>query len=148
MKINLGSGYRKDIDCINVDNREVVSPDVVADINEGLPFKTGSINEVRAIDFLEHIPLGKTISAIEEIYRVLENGGILYHMTPSTSGAGAFMDPTHLSFWNINSWIYYMDDAYRNLYSIKAKFVGRNHDIVTSEQLKVIHTRGILKAVK
>jgi hypothetical protein len=41
-----------------------------------------------------------------------------------------------------------MDDAYRNLYSIKAKFVGRNHDIVTSEQLKVIHTRGILKAVK
>ena len=145
-KLNLGCGYRKDRTCINIDNRAAVSPDVVADINDGLPFLADSVDEVRAVDFLEHIPLGKTVPAVEEIHRVLKKNGVFYHMTPSTEGRGAFQDPTHVSFWNINSWLYYTNDAYRNLYSIKAKFrIVSLGDVTTDKSLRIIHTKGLMK---
>ena len=148
-KLNLGCGYRKEQGCINIDNRAEVSPDIVADINDGLPFPSNSIDEARAVDFLEHIPIGKTINAIEEIYRVLKSNGTFYHMTPSTRGAGAFMDPTHVSFWNIASWLYYTDDSHRNLYGIKAKFrVVSLGDVTTNKKFGIIHTKGLMKAIK
>lgn len=101
-----------------------------------------------AKDFLEHVPLGMTAFVVEEIWRVLEHDGMLQHMTPSTDGRGAFMDPTHLSFWNINSWLYWTDDRYRELYKTKAKFLGRNWDEVTIPQLNIVHTHGVLYAKK
>ena len=44
---------------------------------------------------------------MNEIHRVLAPGGILLSMTPSTDGRGAWQDPTHISFWNQNSFFYY-----------------------------------------
>ena len=148
MKLNLGCGFRKMPGYINIDNRPEVSPDLVCDLTKGIPYKDSSIEHVRAVDFLEHIPIGKTVQMIEEIYRVLRPGGMLSHFTPSTDGRGAFQDPTHVSFWNKNSWLYYMDDAYRNLYGIKAKFRGDNKDILTDKDMHIVHTTGHLKAVK
>lgn len=146
--LNLGCGLNKEEGLINIDNRKEVNPDLVCDITEGLPFEDSSINKVQAVDFLEHIPIGKTVFVVEEIFRVLEDKGIFYHFTPSTDGRGAFQDPTHVSFWNINSWMYYMDDAYRSLYGIKAKFSGKIYDVMSNEGLKIIHTRGIMRAIK
>lgn len=146
MKLNLGSGDRYVQDYINIDNRKEVNPDLIHDINFGLPYPDGSVDEVRAYDILEHIPLGKTVSLIEEIHRVLRHGGKFEHFTPSTDGRGAFQDPDHKSFWNVNSWLYFMDDRYRRLYRIKAKFEGTNDDILT--EAHVVHTHGILYAVK
>lgn len=148
MKINLGCGYNKKDGFLNIDIREELRPDIVADISDSLPFKDNTISQVMALDFLEHIPVGKTIGVIEEIYRVLENNGILFHFTPSTDGRGAFQDPTHLSFWNKNSWLYYVDDRYRNLYGIKAKFSGSNEDVITDKRMKIVHTKGVLRALK
>ena len=85
---------------------------------------------------------------IEEIYRVLKPGGLFTSMTPSTDGRGAFQDPTHVSFWNRNSWLYFMDDPHRHLYGIRAKFAGRVDDMVMNPKLNIIHTRGELYAVK
>jgi hypothetical protein len=34
-------------------------------------------------------------------------------MTPSTDGRGAFQDPTHNSFYNENSFWYFVDENYR-----------------------------------
>ena len=147
MKLNLGCGFRRTEGYINIDKSTRCPADMHLDVSDGLPFEDGSIEEVRAFDFLEHIPIGKTIYVIEEIWRVLVPGGLLEHLTPSTDGRGAFQDPTHLSFWNRNSWFYYCDDAHRNLYAIKAKF--------SIEELKdvsygngIIHTYGRLHAVK
>ncbi|MDP1796315.1 MAG: hypothetical protein Q8K78_02485, partial [Planctomycetaceae bacterium] len=33
--------------------------------------------------------------------------GLSLSQTPSTDGRGAFQDPTHVSFWNSNSFWYY-----------------------------------------
>ena len=151
LKLNLGSGYRKLYGYVNIDNREEVKPDILCDVTQGLPYEDNSVDVVRAVDFLEHIPVGKVVPLIEEIYRVLKPGGTFVSVTPSTDGRGAFQDPTHVSFWNINSWLYYMDDAYRDLYGIKAKFSGNVQDGAMSDldaQNKVIHTHALLRAEK
>lgn len=146
--LNLGCGYRKLPGYTNIDIRAEVEPDLCLDVTRGLPFNDGSVDEVRAVDFLEHIPVGKVVPLIEEIYRVLKPGGMFISITPSTDGRGAFQDPTHVSFWNINSWLYYMDDAYRKLYGIKAKFSGNIQDGFLSdpdEKMKIVHTFAMLR---
>lgn len=146
--LNLGCGYRQLDNCINIDNRQEVKPDLICDISEGLPFKENEIDKIIANDILEHIPIGKTVGLIEEIYRVLKPNGLFESMTPSTDGRGSFQDPTHVSFWNINSWLYFCDDAHRKLYGIKAKFKGEMRDIITSHEMRIIHTHCNLIAVK
>lgn len=147
MKINLGSGGKNIDGYVNIDNRQEVSPDITLDVLKGLPYEDNSVDEVRAYDFLEHIPIGKTVGVVEDIYRVLKPGGLFGHHTPSTDGRGAFQDPTHVSFWNINSWLYYTADNARNLYGIKAKFrIEELKDIDTG--YGVIHTLGRMYAVK
>lgn len=148
MRLNLGSGYRRQDDYINIDIRPECEPDMIVDLEHGLPFDDSSVKEVRAFDILEHIPIGKTVALVEEIYRVLIPGGLFVSMTPSTDGRGAFCDPTHVSFWNAASWLYFVDDAHRALYGIKAKFTGKVWDQVTNKDLNIIHTCGELYAVK
>jgi O-antigen biosynthesis protein len=71
----------------------------------GLP--DSSVGVIRAHDFLEHIAPHRVVAAMNEFYRVLAPGGWLLTSTPSTDGRGAFQDPTHVSFWNSNSFWYY-----------------------------------------
>ena len=66
-----------------------------------------SVGVIRAHDFLEHIPSGRVVELMNEIHRVLVPGGWLLSSTPSTDGRGAFQDPTHVTFWNQNSFWYY-----------------------------------------
>jgi len=140
LKINLGSGYNRLDDTINIDNREIVKPDIVCDVTEGLPFYDNTVDTVLAFDFLEHIPIGKTIAVVEEIHRVLKPGGLFRSVTPSTDGRGAFQDPTHVSFWNCNSFWYYSSKDYRDLYGIKADFeiIGMENKII-GENPSIIH---------
>jgi SAM-dependent methyltransferase len=60
---------------------------------------------IRAHDALEHIKNQQLL--MSEIHRVLCPGGILLSQTPSTDGRGAWQDPTHVSFWNQNSFWYW-----------------------------------------
>ena len=47
-------------------------------------------------------------------HRVLAPGGWAFIEVPSTDGRGAFQDPTHVSYWNENSFLYYTDRYYAN----------------------------------
>ena len=145
--LNLGCGYRHLEGFINIDNRPEVKPDLVCDVAAfGLPYDDNSVDMVRADDFLEHIPIGHVIPVIEDIYRVLKPGGVFESSTPSTDGRGAFQDPTHVSFWNANSWLYYSEPAYRNLYGIKADFeIVSIADTEPDPALMIIHTNVIAK---
>jgi hypothetical protein len=44
---------------------------------------------------------------MSEIHRVLVPGGYCFIHVPSTDGRGAWQDPTHVSYWNQNSFFYY-----------------------------------------
>ena len=124
MKLNLGCcdallpGY------VNVDI--VPGPGVVvADLREPWPWDTGSIGEVRAWDVIEHLP--DRIRTMNELWRVLRPGGTAEIAVPTTDGTGAFQDPTHVSFWNRRSFLYFeAGNPYRERfaahYGIEAKF--------------------------
>jgi len=146
LKINLGCGNRKLDGYINIDIDRSVKPDLVHDLQRSIPYPDEFVDHVRAYDFLEHIPIGKTIHVVDEIWRVLKVGGTFEHFTPSTDGRGAFQDPTHQSFWNINSWLYFCKDQWPGQYGIKSRFTVESlQDVITSNELRIIHTHGILR---
>lgn len=84
---------------------------LTADLNEKWPFEDSTVSVVRASDALEH--LANQQHVMSEIHRVLRPGGYLLSDTPSTtgpngeSGMGAWQDPTHVTFWNRNSFWYW-----------------------------------------
>ncbi len=148
VKLNLGCGFRHQEGFINIDNRAEVKPGLVCDITQGLPYKDNEIDEIIAVDLLEHLERMEVLDLMDEIWRVLKQGGIFKHRTPSSDGRGAFQDPYHKSFWNINTWKYYFSDpAYRELYGTKANFnIAYLEDIWTGD--KVVHTHCIYEALK
>lgn len=80
------------------------------------------------MDFLEHVPA--KVPLINELYRLLAPGGMLLTMTPSSDGRGAYQDPTHVAFYNENSFWYYTDNQYRAFVpEIQARF--QNSRLVT-----------------
>jgi SAM-dependent methyltransferase len=72
---------------------------------EEWPFETNSVGLIVAYDTIEKFK--NPLHIMKEAYRVLCDGGIFLIQVPSTDGRGAFQDPTHVSFWNENSFWYY-----------------------------------------
>ncbi len=80
-----------------------------------------SVGVIRAFDAIEH--LRSPIHTMNEAYRVLAPGGFLLIQVPSTDGRGAFQDPTHVSFWNENSFWYYTRSSHsRYIPDFKGRF--------------------------
>jgi SAM-dependent methyltransferase len=94
--------------------------DVVADLNDRWPFPDGSVGVVRAFDVFEH--LKDPLHTMKELYRVLAPGGYAFIQVPSTDGRGAFQDPTHVSFWNQNSFLYYTDAQWAKYIDTPVRF--------------------------
>jgi SAM-dependent methyltransferase len=115
MQIDLGCGIHKPEGFVGVDRYPAAGVDRIADLNQRFPFASNSADRVRAHDVIEH--LADRIHTMNEIWRVCKPGGIVDILVPSTDGRGAFQDPTHVSFWNLNSFFYYSIDhpAYINL---------------------------------
>lgn len=101
-KLDLGGRFNKTPPYESVDLKDA---DVVADLNQPWPFADNSVAVIRANDVFEH--LRDPLHVMRECYRVLKPGGWLMGQVPSTDGRGAFQDPTHVSFWNENSFLYY-----------------------------------------
>ena len=80
-----------------------------------------SVGVIRAQDFLEHV--SESVWLMNLIHRALAPNGLLLSCTPSTDGRGAFQDPTHVSFWNENSfWYYTRADQQRYVPAITGRF--------------------------
>ena len=89
---------------------DLKNADICCDLNRGFPFEDSSIYCIRAFDIIEH--LSDKNHTMSEIHRVLRPGGFVLISVPSTDGRGAFQDPSHVSYWNINSFWYYTDREY------------------------------------
>lgn len=89
---------------------DLCDADVIANLNELWPFEDNSVGVFRAFDVFEH--LKSPIHTMQELYRCLIPGGYAVIQVPSTDGRGAFQDPTHVSFWNANSFLYYTNRQY------------------------------------
>ena len=71
-------------------------------------------------DVIEH--LRDPIHTMKEMYRVLAPGGYVFIQVPSTDGRGAFQDPTHVSFWNENSFLYYTNSDWAKFIDTPVRF--------------------------
>ncbi|MCM3921639.1 glycosyltransferase [Frankia sp. AiPs1] len=121
LALDLGAAHRKPRGYLGVDQYPEDGVDIVARLPEPLDLPDNSVGVIRAVDFLEHVP-GK-VPLINELYRLLAPGGMLLTLTPSSDGRGAYQDPTHISYYNENSFWYYTDDQYRAFVpQIRARF--------------------------
>jgi hypothetical protein len=125
MKLNLGCCDAPLQDYTNVDVFEGPGVDQVADLNNPWPWSDDSVDYVRAWDIIEH--LRDKIFTMNELWRVLRQGGQAEIVVPTTDGSGAWQDPTHVSFWNRRSFLYYeANNPYRDRFAhsngVRAKF--------------------------
>lgn len=114
--VDIGGGLNPLSNYLTIDKE---GAHVNCDLNKGIPLPDNSVGVINASHVLEH--LKDPEFSMREIHRVLAHGGWAFIEVPSTDGRGAFQDPTHVSFWNENSFLYYTD-AYL------ANFI-RNKDI-------------------
>lgn len=102
-----------------------------------IPFESNCFESVSAYDFLEHVPrLLPTadglstrfpfIELMDEIWRVLKPGGMLYASTPIYPGAAAFQDPTHVNIMTVDTHRYFTQpQRMAAMYGFKGDFIAR-----------------------
>ena len=149
-RIDLGCGSHKVTGYIGVDVAPSPSVDIVADLTRRFPFGSSSVDHLRAHDIIEHLP--DRIHTMNEIWRICKPDALVDIRVPSSDGRGAFQDPTHVSFWNVNSFLYYSRQypSYFNLcrtYGFNGEFEVIDINEETSED-RVIHVNVVLKVVK
>lgn len=148
MKLNLGCSDKHIADYVNVDRVEPA--DVIADLTQRWPWGDSSIEDIIAHDIIEHLP--DKILTMNEAYRVLKHGGMFRVLVPTTDGPGAWQDPTHVSYWNRNSfWYYTHGDPHRERFGngagIEARFIVK-HDRIVRGIHGIVHLEIDLEAFK
>ncbi|MCB2146601.1 MAG: glycosyltransferase [Deltaproteobacteria bacterium] len=143
--LDIGGGIDPKFGYTSVDK---TNADIILDLNEDWnEIEDNSIGIAIADNIFEH--LTDSIHTMNELYRILAPGGVAFIVVPSTDGRGAFQDPTHKSFWNINSFAYYTDSNYaRYIPEYKGRFqISRIFDTEKDEN-NVILTVAELIAIK
>ena len=117
-KIDIGGGLfpREGYESVDVKNGMII-----ADLNKKWPFEDGEVGVINASHVIEH--LVDKHHTMSEIHRVLADMAWVFIDVPSTDGRGAFQDPTHVSYWNQNSFWYYTREEQANfIYNKNIKF--------------------------
>jgi len=106
--IDLGCGINKIKGAIGIDKVLPSSADIRADICH-LPLRHKSVDLVIARSVLEHID--SPINVLNEVYDVLKPGGKFKGYVPHAFGRDAFDDPTHKSYYTLNTIDYFCGKA-------------------------------------
>jgi hypothetical protein len=129
-RLHMGCGTKILDGYVNADIVAAPGVDLVRDLSTGIPYPDGVFEEVLAIDFIEHVAPARVIHLVNEVWRVLEDGGRFRVHVPAAPGITAFQDPTHVSFWNEESFTYFEDghtrrEHYGVSYGVRARFRRR-----------------------
>lgn len=118
---------------------------------EPIPFGDASFEYVTAHDFLEHIPRliyapqrrNAFIEVMNEVYRVLKEGGLFLSLTPGYPHAATFRDPTHVNFITDETFPLYFDHEHRwaKIYGFTGAFR------VEMQEWRGIHLLTVMKKV-
>ena len=113
VSLYLGAGKDHKDGFINVDIVDFPGIDLVADVTKGLPFSDSSVDHVCTRDMMEHLPQESKVPVINEIWRVLKDGGTMEHYIPNAGSRNDFGSPSHLSHWNLQQFEHFDLDSYR-----------------------------------
>jgi len=121
IKLNLGCGLDKREGYVNVDVRKDVNPDVTVDLEKELLSRwgDGTIEEILAKDFLEHLSWRRVRDFLRDCYRCLKKGGKLLIQTPDLEAiAKKFVLDLQYSgdFEELSYWVYGCQDYPENLH--------------------------------
>lgn len=97
MKINLGAGYKRYPEFINVDSDKNCNPDYIVNLDDSaltLPFENNSVSYIIAHHILEHIGTGY-FRLLQEIYRICKPWAIIDIQVPHHFSELYMNDPTH-----------------------------------------------------
>ncbi len=98
--LDIGCGINKYPGAIGMDRSARTRADVLADLDRfPYPLRDGVFREIRAIHVIEHV--SNVIRMMEEVHRLLADGGRAIVVTPHYTDFSSFCDPTHR--WHLNS---------------------------------------------
>ncbi|HEL4297150.1 MULTISPECIES: DUF4214 domain-containing protein [Stenotrophomonas] len=90
-QLNIGCGFDKRADFLNVDLNDFHAPDLVSDASRLPMLPSQYYVHILANDVLEHIPRAKCLSTLKEWNRLLGVGGTLHIQIPNIVGACALI---------------------------------------------------------
>jgi len=108
--LDLGCGRQKLAGSIGLDQYPFNGVDVVYDLNEPLPFRDEEFDAVFANQLLEHVE--NMVNLVYEIHRILKPDGVFLAHCPYFRSSWAFIDPTHVRGFTINSMDYFVLETY------------------------------------
>ena len=109
-KLNIGCGYNKIVDAINVDIDPRCGPDMIIDAGEPLPFDDGRFDVVYVSQVLEHVM--NYVDLVRDIHRVLKLGGLFYAGVPYWTGRNAVACPDHVRYFNQETFLTFCDPRF------------------------------------
>jgi SAM-dependent methyltransferase len=109
--LELGCGpHKRHMDAIGIDRLGYPGVDIVSDIDEALcSFPSSSVQEVHSYHCFEH--LHNLAVTMEQLARVIANGGILHVVVPHFSNPYFYSDPTHRKTFGLYTFSYFAKDS-------------------------------------
>jgi SAM-dependent methyltransferase len=107
-----------------------------------VPFADDTFGSVSAFDFIEHVPRILTtpdgratvfpfVRLMQEVWRVLAPGGLLYALTPAFPNPEAFVDPTHVNIITDQTHDYFCgEEPVARMYGFGGRFRARRAEWV------------------
>ncbi len=110
--LEIGCGQKRRLDeSITIDKHDSPAVDIVADLNDGLPFlEMETVDEIHSTHFLEHIIDFE--SMMNEAYRVLKKGGKFAGSVPHFSNPLYYSDYSHKHFFGLYTFAYFSKSRY------------------------------------
>jgi SAM-dependent methyltransferase len=129
---DIGCGTNKQVPwAVGVDQVAQPGVDVVANVDEGLPFQTASLDHVFAVHILEHV--GDMVAVMAELHRVLRPSGLLHVLCPHWRHVNAAADPTHVRAIDALTFRWFCQPARRDVRPWRPLCITTNADTVHAD---------------
>lgn len=117
IKLNVACGFKKKEGYINIDSDPRVQPDIVRNIERGLPFSDNTVDEILSEHTLEHIDPDLIHFVMYEFWRVLKKGGRLKVVVPINKGW--LNSPEHKCPFGETSTLFFTEWNFREPYKYR-----------------------------
>ena len=115
LKIDLGCGKNKKEGFLGVDQYQMENVDIVLDIgNEVWPWEDGTVDEIHASHFLEHLTPKQRMHFMNEAFRVMKEGAKATVITPHWASNRSYGDMTHQWPPVAEMFYYYLSQEWRD----------------------------------
>ena len=84
-----------------MDRRKCDGVDIIHDLEETpYPLPDNCCTQILCSHVMEHLNPKYTVDIMDEFWRVMKHGGVLWISMPYANSRGFWQDPTHIHAWN------------------------------------------------